>query len=149
MITEGQPAPDFQSKDENGKPVTLSEFRGKKLVLYFYPKDNTPGCTMEAKNLRDNYKALQQAGYEVLGVSTDSEKSHQRFIEKQCLPFRLIADEDKSVNNAFGVWQEKKNFGKTYMGTVRTTFLIDEEGKIERVINKVNTKEHAEQILNS
>ena len=143
----GELAPDFEAKIETGETIRLSDYRGKKVVLYFYPKDNTPGCTAESCNLRDNYDALLKAGYVVLGVSSDSEKSHQRFKEKQSLPFSLIADTDLKVHEAFGTWQEKKNFGKTYMGTVRTTFIIDEKGKIEEIIDKVNTKEHTSQIL--
>ena len=149
MITlkAGDIAPDFESKDQDGHPIKLSDYKGKKVVLYFYPKDNTPGCTAESCNLRDNYEALQAQGYEVLGVSGDGEKSHQKFIAKYELPFKLIADEDKSVHEAFGTWGEKKMYGKTYMGTLRTTFLIDEEGKIEEVIEKVKTKDHTAQIL--
>lgn len=146
-VKVGELAPDFEAKIETGETIRLSDYRGKKVVLYFYPKDNTPGCTAESCNLRDNYDALLKAGYVVLGVSSDSEKSHQRFKEKQSLPFSLIADTDLKVHGAFGTWQEKKNFGKTYMGTVRTTFIIDEEGKIEEIIDKVNTKEHTSQIL--
>jgi len=149
MITlkPGDSAPDFQSKDQDGNPIKLSDYKGKKVVLYFYPKDNTPGCTAESCNLRDNYEALQAQGYEVLGVSGDGEKSHRKFIDKYQLPFKLIADEDKSVREAFGTWGERKMYGKTYMGTLRATFLIDEEGKIEEVIEKVKTKEHSAQIL--
>lgn len=143
----GNLAPQFESKDQNGNVIRLSDFKGKKVVLYFYPKDNTPGCTAQACDLRDNYQALQKAGYIVLGVSTDSQKSHQKFIEKQELPFSLLADEDKSVNEAFGTWVEKSMYGRKYMGTARTTFIIDEEGKIEEIIDKVNTKEHTNQIL--
>ncbi|MFD2035980.1 thioredoxin-dependent thiol peroxidase [Belliella marina] len=143
----GNYAPQFESKDQNGNVIKLSDFKGKKVVLYFYPKDNTPGCTAQACNLRDNYEALQKAGYVVLGISTDSEKSHQKFIEKQELPFSLIADEDKSVHEAYGTWVEKSMYGRKYMGTARTTFVIDEEGKIEEIIEKVNTKEHTNQIL--
>lgn len=147
-LEEGQMAPDFEAKIETGETIKLSDYRGKKVVLYFYPKDATPGCTAQACNLRDNYDALLKAGYVVLGVSSDSEKSHQRFIEKQSLPFSLIADTDRKVQEAYGVWREKKTFGKTYMGTVRTTFVIDEEGKISEIIEKVKTKEHTAQILN-
>ncbi|EIM75023.1 alkyl hydroperoxide reductase [Nitritalea halalkaliphila LW7] len=143
----GQAAPDFTAKDQDGNTIRLSDFKGKKVVLYFYPKDNTPGCTAQACNLRDNYEALQAAGYEVLGVSADSEKSHKKFIEKQALPFRLIADEDKQVHEAYGTWVEKQMYGRTYMGTARTTFIIDEEGTIEEIISKVKTKEHTQQIL--
>ena len=149
MITlkAGDEAPDFASKDQNGNPINLSDYRGKKVVLYFYPKDNTPGCTAESCNLRDNYEALQTAGYEVLGVSSDGEKSHQKFIAKHELPFTLITDEDKSVHEAFGTWDLKKFMGKEYMGTLRSTFVIDEEGKIAEVIEKVKTKDHTAQIL--
>ncbi len=143
----GNVAPDFQSIDQNGNPIKLSDFKGKKVVLYFYPKDNTPGCTAQACDLRDNYEALQKAGYVVLGVSSDSAKSHQKFIEKQNLPFSLIADEDKSVHEAYGTWVEKSMYGRKYMGTARTTFIIDEQGKITEIIDKVKTKEHTNQIL--
>lgn len=143
----GNKAPDFESTDQDGQPIKLSDYLGKKVVLYFYPKDNTPGCTAQACDLRDNYQALLDAGYAVLGISTDSEKSHQKFIEKYELPFPLIADEDKTVHNLYNTWREKKNYGRTYMGTVRTTFVIDEEGKIAEIIEKVKTKEHSNQIL--
>lgn len=143
----GKAAPDFESKDQNGNSIKLSDFRGKKVVLYFYPKDNTPGCTAQACNLRDNYEALQKAGYVVLGVSSDSEKSHQKFIEKQNLPFSLIADEDKKVHEAYGTWVEKSMYGRKYMGTARTTFIIDEKGILEEIIEKVDTKAHTNQIL--
>ncbi|MDN3690107.1 thioredoxin-dependent thiol peroxidase [Cyclobacterium jeungdonense] len=144
----GQKAPDFESRDQDGNPIRLSDFKGKKVVLYFYPKDNTPGCTTQACNLRDNYQALQDAGYVVLGISSDSVKSHKNFIEKHELPFPLIADEDKSVHEAYGTWVEKNMYGRKYMGTARTTFVIDEEGIIKEVISKVKTKEHTNQILN-
>ncbi|SNS14728.1 peroxiredoxin Q/BCP [Belliella buryatensis] len=143
----GNVAPDFESIDQNGNPIKLSDFKGKKVVLYFYPKDNTPGCTAQACNLRDNYEALQKAGFVILGISSDSAKSHQKFIEKQELPFSLIADEDKSVHEAYGTWVEKSMYGKKYMGTARTTFIIDEQGKIAEIIDKVKTKEHTNQIL--
>ena len=143
----GDKAPDFTVNDQNGNPVKLSAYRGKKVILYFYPKDQTPGCTAQACNLRDHYAELQQAGYEVLGISTDSEKSHQRFIAKQNLPFTLLADEDKAVHNLYGTWVEKKMYGRTYMGTARTTFIIDEEGVITDIISKVKTKDHTAQIL--
>jgi peroxiredoxin Q/BCP len=145
----GDKAPDFKAKDQDGNEIKLSDFKGKKVILYFYPKDNTPGCTAQACNLRDNYEDLQKDGYVVLGVSQDSEKSHKKFIEKQGLPFPLIADEDHTVHNLYGTWGEKKMYGKTYMGTLRTTFVIDEEGKIEDIIQKVKTKDHTAQILNS
>ena len=148
MLTVGTKAPNFTLPDKDGNMVSLSDFAGKKVVLYFYPKDNTPGCTAEACSLRDAYSELQKAGYEIIGVSKDNEKSHQKFIEKQSLPFSLIADTEVRLNQEFGVWAEKKMAGRSYMGTLRTTFLIDENGIIERVIEKVNTKEHAAQILN-
>ncbi|WPP50226.1 thioredoxin-dependent thiol peroxidase [Catalinimonas niigatensis] len=143
----GDQAPDFEAKNQKDQIVKLSDFRGKKVVLYFYPKDNTSGCTAQACNLRDNYAALNQAGYEVIGVSKDGVKSHQKFVEKQDLPFTLIADEDTAINQAYGVWKEKSMYGKKYMGTARTTFLIDEEGKIKEIIEKVDTKAHTSQIL--
>lgn len=143
----GQKAPDFESKDQDGNPVKLSDFKGKKVVLYFYPKDNTPGCTAQACNLRDNYEALQKEGYEVLGISSDSGKSHRKFIDKYELPFSLVADEDKSVHEKYGTWVEKQMYGRTYMGTARTTFVINEEGIIEEIIDKVKTKEHSNQII--
>ena len=144
----GDPAPDFTSNDQDGQPISLHDFKGKKLVLYFYPKDDTPGCTAQACDLRDNYERMLAQGYAVVGVSVDDEKSHQKFINKFDLPFPLLADTDHSVVEAYGVWGEKKNYGRTYMGTIRTTFVIDEDGKIEDIISKVNTKEHAGQILN-
>ena len=144
----GDKAPDFNGKDQDGNNVSLADYKGKKLLLYFYPKDSTPGCTAEACSLRDGYDELLHSGYEVLGVSVDSEASHQKFIEKNKLPFRLLSDTDKAVVNAYGVWGEKKFMGKTYMGTIRTTFLIDENGIIENIITKVQTKDHANQILN-
>lgn len=147
-IEVGQIAPDFSAKDQNGDTITLSQFKGKKVVLYFYPKDNTPGCTAQACDLRDNYQALLDQGYVVLGISPDTEKKHQNFIEKYQLPFPLIADTEKEVHELYGTWQLKKFMGKEYMGTVRTTFIIDEEGKIADIIAKVKTKAHAEQILN-
>jgi peroxiredoxin Q/BCP len=147
MLTAGSKAPDFSTTDQDGNPVKLSDFRGKKVVLYFYPKDQTPGCTAEACNLRDNYKLLQKKGYEVLGVSTDNEKSHQKFIAKEKLPFRLLADVDKTVHSKYGTWVEKSMYGRKYMGTARVTFLINENGIIDEVIEKVDTKNHASQIL--
>lgn len=143
----GDPAPDFTSTDQNGNPVKLSDYRGKKVVLYFYPKDDTSGCTAQACSLRDNYADLRAAGYEVLGVSVDNQTSHQKFIGKYDLPFALVADTDKQVVEAYGVWQEKSMYGRKYMGTVRTTFLINENGIITDIIAKVDTKNHAEQIL--
>ncbi len=147
MPTVGEKAPDFLVKNQDGKEVQLSDFAGKKLVIYFYPKDNTPGCTAESCNLRDNYQALQAQGYEVLGVSGDSEKSHQKFINKYELPFDLLADTDKKMIEDFGVWKEKSMYGKTFLGIARTTFLINEEGIIEEIIQKVKTKDHTAQIL--
>lgn len=143
----GDKAPDFQVNDQDGNPVKLSSFRGKKVVLYFYPKDMTPGCTAEACNLRDNYKALIKQGYVVLGISTDSEKAHQKFIAKEKLPFSLLADTEKKVHNAYGTWVEKSMYGRKYMGTARVTFVIDESGVIEDIIEKVDTKNHTSQIL--
>ncbi|MFC4874235.1 thioredoxin-dependent thiol peroxidase [Negadavirga shengliensis] len=143
----GQKAPDFESYDQDGNPIKLSDFKGKKVVLYFYPKDNTPGCTAQACDLRDNYEGLQKAGYEVLGISSDSVKSHRKFIDKHELPFTLIADEDRSVHEKYGTWVEKQMYGRTYMGTARTTFIIDENGVIEEIIDKVKTKEHSKQII--
>lgn len=147
MLKEGDKAPDFGVVDQNGIVRHLSEFKGKKVILYFYPKDLTPGCTVESCNLRDNYSDLIKKGFEVVGVSADDEKKHNRFIEKYDLPFTLLADVDKKVINAYGVWGPKKFMGKTYDGIHRTTFVINEEGIIEKVIEKVKTKNHTEQIL--
>lgn len=143
----GNKAPDFESINQNGDKVKLSDFIGKKVVLYFYPRDNTPGCTAQACNLKDNYNTLQQNGYTILGISKDSPKSHQKFINKFDLPFDLIADEDQNVHMKYGTWIEKSMYGKNYMGTARWTFLIDEQGNIENIIQKVKTKEHTSQIL--
>ncbi|HHB79605.1 MAG TPA: thioredoxin-dependent thiol peroxidase [Saprospiraceae bacterium] len=142
----GDKAPDFKGKNENGEIISLSDYKGKKLVLYFYPKDMTPGCTNQACNLRDEYSELKEAGYEILGVSPDPEARHQKFIEKYSLPFHLIADTDKEIANAYGVWGLKKFMGREYMGIKRTTFVI-ENGKITKIIDKVKTKDHAAQIL--
>lgn len=146
-LKEGSKAPNFKGKDQAGNTISLSDYKGKKLILFFYPKDNTPGCTAEACSLRDNYKALQKSGFELLGVSVDDEKSHQKFITKFDLPFQLLADTDQKVVNAYGVWVEKSMYGRTYMGTARKTFIIDENGKIAHIIEKVDTKDHAGQIL--
>ncbi|NVJ45584.1 MAG: thioredoxin-dependent thiol peroxidase [Cytophagia bacterium] len=146
-LQPGDKAPAFAGIDQDGNSIKLSDFAGKKLVLYFYPKDNTPGCTVQACNLRDNYQALLDAGYAVVGISSDSAKKHTNFIKKFELPFPLIADEDKSIHEQFGTWVEKQMYGRKYMGTARTTFVIDENGMIEEIIDKVKTKEHADQIL--
>ena len=146
-LTIGEPAPNFTSTDQTGQPVTLSDYRGKKVVLYFYPKDDTPGCTAQACSLRDNYDALQKAGYEVLGVSVDDESSHQKFIKKFDLPFTLVADTDHKIVEDYGVWKEKSMYGRNFMGIVRTTFIIDETGIITDIISKIDTQNHAAQIL--
>ncbi len=143
----GDKAPKIKAKNENGEEITLEQFKGKKVVLYFYPKDNTPGCTNQACNLRDNYQELLKQGYVVIGVSADTEKKHQNFIKKFDLPFPLIADTDMKVINDYGVWGLKKFMGREFMGIIRTTFVISEEGIIEEIIEKVKTKTHTEQIL--
>lgn len=143
----GDKAPAFEGIDQDSNPIKLSDFSSKKLVLYFYPKDNTPGCTAQSCNLRDNYDALLKAGYAVVGISSDSPKKHQNFIKKFELPFPLIADEDKSIHDQFGTWVEKSMYGRTYMGTARTTFVINGDGVIEEIIAKVKTKDHTAQIL--
>jgi thioredoxin-dependent peroxiredoxin len=149
MITlkEGDKAPDFTGIDQDGKKVKLSSFKGKKVILYFYPKDLTSTCTVQACNLRDNYSSLTKKGYVVIGVSPDDVKSHQKFIEKNQLPFILIADTGQEILNAYGVWGEKSMYGRKYMGVHRTTFVIDEKGKIERVVLKPKSSEHAQEIL--
>ena len=146
-LNEGDKAPDFSGVDENGNKLSLADFFGKKLILYFYPKDLTPGCTVESCNLRDNYNDLLKTGFDVVGVSADDEKKHLKFIDKHDLPFHLLADVDKKVINDYGVWGPKKFMGKVYDGIHRTTFIINESGMIEKVIKKVKTKEHTEQIL--
>lgn len=146
-LKEGDKAPNFSCEDENGNLIQLGDYSGKKLVLYFYPKDNTPGCTAESCNLRDNYDALLESGYEVLGVSADTQKKHQNFIAKYELPFHLLADVDKKVIQDYGVWGPKKFMGREFDGIHRTTFVINEEGVIEEVIKKVVTKDHTSQIL--
>lgn len=143
----GDQAPAFKSKNQNGNPVELNQFAGKKVVIYFYPKDNTPGCTAQACNLKDNYSVLQEKGIVILGVSADSEKSHVKFIDKFNLPFDLLADESKELLNLYGVWGEKKFMGRVYDGIHRTTFLLDEEHTIVGIIEKPKTKAHAEEIL--
>lgn len=146
-LKEGDPAPAIHAVDQQGEKITLEEYRGKKVVLYFYPKDNTPGCTAEACDLRDNYARFISQGFEVIGVSADSEKSHQNFIRKNELPFRLISDVDKKVLKDYEAWGEKKMYGKSYMGILRKTYIINEKGTIDRIIEKVNTKAHSTQIL--
>ncbi len=143
----GDKAPSFSGRDENGNPINLSDYAGKRLIMYFYPKDMTPGCTTESCNLRDNYEALLEKGFEILGVSADDEKRHLKFIDKHELPFHLLADVDKEVINAYNVWGPKKFMGREYDGIHRTTFVIDGDGIIEAVFKKVKTKAHTEQIL--
>ncbi|WP_422359044.1 thioredoxin-dependent thiol peroxidase [Reichenbachiella sp.] len=143
----GDKAPEFEAKIQDGSRIKLSDYLGKKVVLYFYPKDNTPGCTAQSCDLRDNHELLKKQGYIVLGVSTDTEKSHVKFINKFDLPFNLISDPEKEVHNLYGTWALKKLYGREYMGTVRTTFIINEDGLIEEVIGKVKTKTHTEQII--
>jgi len=146
-LTVGMKAPLFEGIDQDGRNVRLSDFAGRKVVLYFYPRDNTTGCTREACNLRDNYEELIKKGFAVIGVSMDTEKSHKNFALKYSLPFPLIADTSKKILNDYGVWREKSLYGKTFLGIVRTTFVIDEKGIIENVISKVDTANHTEQIL--
>jgi len=146
MLNEGDKAPDFVASDQDGKEVKLADFAGKRVVLYFYPKDDTPGCTKEACSFRDADDVFNVKGIKVLGVSTDSEKSHQKFISKYQLPFDLLADTEKQIVEAYGVWGEKSMYGKKYMGTIRKTFLID-DGKIVRIFDKVNVAEHADEVL--
>jgi len=147
MLKVGDKVPDFSAKDQDGNTINLSDYKGKKLVVFFYPKANTPGCTAEACNLRDNYKELQAQGYELLGVSADSEKKQSNFKNKYEFPFPLLADEDHRVINTFGVWGPKKFMGREYDGIHRTTFVVDGDGKVENLIEKVKTKDHAAQIL--
>ena len=146
-IKQGDKAPEFKGVNQNGDTISLSSYADKKLVLYFYPKDDTPGCTAEACNLRDNYNQLLSEGYAILGVSPDNEKKHQKFIDKYDLPFDLLADTEKETCEMFGVWVQKSMYGREYMGVARTTFIIDEYGIVEEVISKVKTKEHTAQIL--
>jgi peroxiredoxin Q/BCP len=147
QLKEGMKAPGFEGIDQNGKTVRLSDFKGKKLVLYFYPQDDTTTCTIEACNLRDNYESFIKNDYVVIGVSPDNEKSHQRFIKKYSLPFPLIADISRKILNDYGVWGEKKMFGRDYMGVLRTTFLINEKGIIDKIISDVKSAEHSKQIF--
>jgi peroxiredoxin Q/BCP len=146
-LNTGDKAPDFTAKDQNGNTVSLSDYKGKNVILYFYPKDDTPGCTAESCDFRDNYQSLLSKGYEVIGVSTDDEKSHKKFETKYSLPFTLIADSEKAIVEAYGVWVEKNMYGKQYMGTARTTFIIDGDGTIQHVISKVDTKNSSQQVL--
>ena len=146
-LKEGDIAPDFTAKDQNGNDVTLSSFKGKNVILYFYPKDDTPGCTLEACSFRDNYQSLVGQGFEVIGVSTDDEKSHKKFEKKFNLPFTLIADNDKKIVEEYGVWVEKSMYGKTYMGTARTTFIINGQGVIQNIITKVDNQNATQQVL--
>ena len=143
----GDKAPDFKSKDQNGKAVSLKDFKGKKVILYFYPEDDTPVCTVEACNFRDNFSMLKKKGYEIIGVSPNSVESHKKFEAKYKLPFILLADEDKKIINAYGVWGLKKLYGREYMGIQRATFIIDEKGKIEKIIGRVLSKIATEQVL--
>lgn len=143
----GQKAPAITAKNQNGENISLSDFIGTKVILYFYPKDNTPGCTTEACNFRDNYQSLKKERFEIIGVSIDGEASHQKFINKHELPFQLLVDEDQKIVNDYGVWVEKNMYGKKYMGTARTTFVIDEQGNIVHIIKKVDNKNASQQIL--
>lgn len=147
QLKEGMPAPPFEGTDQDGKLIKLSDYKGKKIVLYFYPKDNTSGCTAEACNLRDNYDDFLKKGFVVIGVSADSEKSHKNFAGKYSLPFPLIADTSLKILDDYGVWKQKKMYGKSFLGIARTTFIIDEKGIIEKIISKVETKSHSEQIF--
>lgn len=142
----GDKAPAITAKDQHGQTVSLGDFKGKKVILYFYPKDNTPGCTTEACNFRDNYQSLQSDGFEVIGVSVNSERSHRNFASKYNLPFTLLVDTDRRIVNDYGVWAEKKLFGRKYMGTLRKTFVIDEEGTIIHIIDKVNNQRASQQV---
>jgi peroxiredoxin Q/BCP len=146
-LKAGDKAPDFTANDQNGQTISLGDFKGKTVILYFYPKDDTPGCTAEACDFRDNYQSLVGKGFEVIGVSTDDEKSHKKFETKYSLPFPLIADTDQAIVEAYGVWGEKNMYGKKYMGTVRTTFIIGGDGIIKQVITKVDTKAASQQVL--
>ena len=148
-LKEGDKAPDFSAKDQNGNAISLSDYKGKTVILYFYPKDDTPGCTAEACDFRDNYQSLVGKGFQVIGVSTDDEKSHKKFETKYSLPFPLIADTGKEINEAYGVWVEKNMYGKKYMGTARTTFIINGDGVIQKILAKVDTKAASQQVLDA
>jgi len=148
-LTAGEKAPDFKGTDQNGNPIALKDYKGKKVILYFYPKDDTPGCTAQACNLRDNYQSLIAAGYQVIGVSKDSVKSHKKFETKYELPFPLIADEEHVISDAYGIWGERKFMGRTFLGVHRTTFLINEKGIVHAIIEKPDTKNHTEEVLNT
>ena len=148
-LTAGDKAPDFKGIDQNRNPIALKDYKGKKVILYFYPKDDTPGCTAQACNLRDNYQSLIAAGYQVIGVSKDSVKSHKKFETKYELPFPLIADEEHVISDAYGIWGERKFMGRTFLGVHRTTFLINEKGIIHAIIDKPDTKNHTEEVLNA
>ncbi len=149
LLKKGDVAPDFKGINQNNEPISLADFKGKKLILYFYPKDDTPGCTAESCNLNDNYDAWIEKGYEVVGVSPDSVASHKKFADKFGLKFNLIADTEKDILQAYGVWGEKNMYGKKYMGVIRTTYVINEDGMIEDVFEKVQTKDHTNQIIKS
>jgi peroxiredoxin Q/BCP len=149
QLKEGSKAPSFEGIDQNGKKIKLTDFAGKKVILYFYPKDNTSGCTAQACNLRDNYDSILKKGFAIVGVSPDNEKSHKSFAGKYALPFPLIADIEMKILNDYGVWGEKKMYGKSYMGVLRTTFIIDEQGIIEKIISKVDTADHTNQIYST
>ncbi|HEY0770909.1 MAG TPA: thioredoxin-dependent thiol peroxidase [Sphingobacteriaceae bacterium] len=148
-LKEGNKAPQFTAKNQNGEVISLSDFQGKNVILYFYPKDDTPGCTAEACSFRDDYQSLLKEGFEVIGVSTDDEASHLKFTSKYQLPFNLVADNDKKIVEAYGVWVEKNMYGKKYMGTARKTFVIDQQGVISKVIDKVDTKNSSQQVLDA
>ena len=148
-LTIGSVAPDFTLPDQDEKMISLADFRGKKLIIYFYPKDNTPGCTDQGCNLRDNYTLLQEKGFQIVGISADSIPSHKKFSQKYCFRFPLLADTEKTTLKSYGVWQQKKFMGKTHYGIVRTTFIINENGLIEHILTTIKTKDHAQQILNT
>ncbi len=149
LIKVGDIAPEFDALDQAGNKINLKTYKGKKVILYFYPKDDTPGCTAEACNLRDNYDLLLKKGFAIIGISADTEQSHKKFTEKYNLPFPLLSDVNKIILKAYGVWGKKSNYGKTYEGILRTTFIISEDGTFEHIFDKVDTKNHTQQILNS